>query len=64
MKKKTFYSPVVMKILSENNISLNEIENINGTGRAGRVTKKDVLQFIDGTNNKEIEETTSSSYKN
>ena len=60
-KKKTFYSPVVMKILSENNIALNEIENINGTGRAGRVTKKDVLQFIDGTNNKEIEETTSSS---
>ena len=39
-EKNKFYSPVVMKILSENNISLNQLENINGTGRAGRITKK------------------------
>ncbi len=62
-EKNKFYSPVVMKILSENNISLNQLENINGTGRAGRITKKDMLQFIENMNNKKVEEKTESSIK-
>ena len=63
LKKNKFYSPVVMKILTENNISLNQLENINGTGRAGRITKKDMLQFIENMNNKKVEEKTVSSIK-
>jgi len=62
-EKNKFYSPVVMKILSENNISLNQLENINGTGRAGRITKKDMLQFIKDMDIKKIEEKTVSSKK-
>ena len=62
-EKNKFYSPVVMKILSENNISLNQLENINGTGRAGRITKKDMIQFIENMNNKKVEEKTVSSIK-
>ena len=62
-EKNKFYSPVVMKILSENNISLNQLENINGTGRAGRITKKDMLQFIENMKNKKVEEKTVSSIK-
>ena len=45
-KGKKFFSPVVMKIVAENQLSLNELEKISGTGRGGRVTKKDVLLYI------------------
>ena len=41
-----FYSPVVMKIVAEKNISINELKNILGSGRGGRVTKKDILSYI------------------
>ena len=46
-KKKVFYTPVVMKIAAENELPLNELEFINGTGRSGRITKKDILSYID-----------------
>ena len=46
LKDKKFFSPVVMKIVAENQISLTELEKISGTGRSGRVTKKDVLRYI------------------
>ena len=46
LKEKTFFSPVVMKIVAENQLSLTELEKIPGTGRSGRVTKKDVLRYI------------------
>lgn len=42
-----FYSPLVRNIAKEENISMNELENISGTGKEGRVTKKDILEFID-----------------
>ena len=44
-KKKTFFTPIVMKIASEKDISLEELESIPGTGRNGRVTKKDILKY-------------------
>ena len=47
IEKKNFYSPVVMKIASKNQLSLTHLEQIPGTGRGGRVTKKDVLLYID-----------------
>jgi pyruvate dehydrogenase E2 component (dihydrolipoamide acetyltransferase) len=41
---RTFVSPVVAKIASEHGVDPNQVE---GTGRGGRVTKKDILAFID-----------------
>jgi pyruvate/2-oxoglutarate dehydrogenase complex dihydrolipoamide acyltransferase (E2) component len=38
------YSPVVMRIASEHGIDLDQVE---GTGRGGRVRKQDVLAFIE-----------------
>ena len=46
-KAKKFYSPVVMKIASEKGIELNELEKIPGSGRGGRVTKKDIITYLD-----------------
>jgi 2-oxoglutarate dehydrogenase E2 component (dihydrolipoamide succinyltransferase) len=41
---KTFVSPVVAKIASEHGVDPAQVE---GTGRGGRVTKKDILGFIE-----------------
>ena len=45
-KGKRFYSPVVMKIAAEENISMAELESLSGSGVNGRVTKKDVLAYL------------------
>ncbi len=44
--EKKFYTPVVMKIVAEKGLPLGELEMISGSGRSGRVTKKDVLAYI------------------
>ncbi len=41
-----FYSPLVLNIAASEGISLSELETIPGTGNEGRVTKKDILQFV------------------
>ena len=41
---KTFVSPVVAKIASEHGVDPSQVP---GTGRGGRVTKKDILNFIE-----------------
>lgn len=41
-----FYSPLVLNIAASEGISMVELENIPGTGNEGRVTKKDILQFV------------------
>ena len=41
---KTFISPVVAKIASEHGV---DPTSVHGTGRGGRVTKKDILSFIE-----------------
>ncbi|PZW39135.1 2-oxoglutarate dehydrogenase E2 component (dihydrolipoamide succinyltransferase) [Mesonia algae] len=41
-----FYSPLVKNIAQEENIGLNELESIQGTGKDGRVTKNDILDFV------------------
>ena len=46
-KMKKFFTPVVLKIAQDKNISLRELELISGTGRGGRITKKDILTHID-----------------
>lgn len=41
-----FYSPLVRSIAETEGISMSELEVILGTGQNGRVTKKDILDFI------------------
>jgi len=41
-----FYSPLVKNIAKEEGISLAELEAMNGTGKEGRVTKNDILDYI------------------
>lgn len=41
-----FYSPLVKSMAAEEGISIQELNSIAGTGSEGRVTKQDVLDFI------------------
>lgn len=42
-----FYSPLVMNIAQKENIGADELNTVNGTGKNGRVTKKDILTYIE-----------------
>lgn len=41
-----FYSPLVLNIAANEGVSLSELEKIPGTGNEGRVTKKDILEYV------------------
>ncbi len=45
-----FYSPLVLNIASQEGISLSELEKIKGTGNDGRVSKKDILEYMQRKN--------------
>ncbi len=45
-KGSRFYSPLVLNIARQENISLSEVEQIAGTGKDGRVTKNDLFDYI------------------
>ena len=42
-----FYSPLVLNIANSEGIGMSELEKIAGSGNDGRVTKKDILQFVE-----------------
>lgn len=42
-----FYSPLVRNIAKQEGISLTELEQLPGSGREGRVTKKDILAYVE-----------------
>ncbi len=42
-----FYSPLVRSIASKEHISMSELETISGSGQNGRVTKKDILAYVE-----------------
>ena len=42
-----FYSPLVLSIAQKENVSLEELNKISGSGIDGRVTKKDILSYIE-----------------
>ena len=46
-----FYSPLVRNIAQAENISMDELEAITGTGKDGRVTKSDILSYIENRGN-------------
>ncbi len=41
-----FYSPLVRSIAQEEGISMSELETVAGSGKEGRVTKKDILAYL------------------
>jgi 2-oxoglutarate dehydrogenase E2 component (dihydrolipoamide succinyltransferase) len=51
-----FLSPLVLSLANKENISLDELNKIKGTGLEGRISKKDMLLYIDNrkSNNTKI----------
>ena len=47
------YSPLVKNISRKEGISINELDNIKGSGKNGRITKNDLLNYISSTSNLE-----------
>jgi 2-oxoglutarate dehydrogenase E2 component (dihydrolipoamide succinyltransferase) len=47
-----FYSPLVLNIAASEGISMSELEAMEGTGQDGRVSKKDIMNFLENRNNK------------
>lgn len=45
-----FFSPLVKNIAKEEGVSVEELEKIGGTGKDGRVTKNDILEYIKNRN--------------
>ena len=43
-----FYSPLVLSIAREEGVSMSALERLPGTGQEGRVTKKDILDYVAG----------------
>ena len=41
-----FYSPLVRSIAKEEGVAIDELEAISGSGAEGRVTKKDILDYV------------------
>jgi 2-oxoglutarate dehydrogenase E2 component (dihydrolipoamide succinyltransferase) len=49
-----FYSPLVRKIAETEGISIDELERIAGTGKEGRVTKDDILSYLESGSKQEV----------
>ncbi|CAM3610053.1 dihydrolipoamide acetyltransferase family protein [Flavobacterium gelidilacus] len=50
-----FFSPLVKNIAAAEGISVAELNNINGTGKEGRITKNDILDFVATRGNASVE---------
>jgi len=59
-----FYSPLVLNIAAQEGVSLSELEKIPGTGNEGRVTKRDILQYVSDKRNGKIGSATQTSSNN
>ena len=46
-----FYSPLVKNIAKKEGVSLQELEKLEGTGKDGRVTKNDILGYLEDRSN-------------
>jgi 2-oxoglutarate dehydrogenase E2 component (dihydrolipoamide succinyltransferase) len=47
-----FYSPLVRSMASKEGISMAELDSLPGTGKDGRVTKNDVISYLESRSNK------------
>lgn len=52
-----FYSPLVKNIVKQENISLTELENLSGSGKEGRVTKNDIISYVQHRGAKSVQAT-------
>ena len=55
LKSDKFFSPLVLNIANRENISLSDLEKITGTGDNNRVTKYDLLKYLEDKNQISIE---------
>lgn len=55
-KPSKFLSPLVKKIIKEENLAVDEILKIDGSGHNGRISKNDVLNYIKNPSQQKIEE--------
>lgn len=55
-----FYSPLVKSIIAKERISNEELESISGSGANGRITKKDILLFVENRGQMKVEKSTRS----
>ena len=46
-KSNRFYSPLVKSIAKKEGISVDELDKIKGSGKEGRVTKQDILSYLE-----------------
>ena len=53
-----FYSPLVRNIAKKEGIGIEELQFVQGTGKDDRVTKSDILKFLDNRSNSSQGETT------
>lgn len=53
-----FYSPLVKNIAKQEGISVTELDSISGTGKEGRVSKNDILAYIENRNSNTTQPTT------
>ena len=44
---KAIFTPVVLKVAAQENLPLSELDSIQGTGRNGRITKKDLQTYLE-----------------
>jgi 2-oxoglutarate dehydrogenase E2 component (dihydrolipoamide succinyltransferase) len=56
-----FYSPLVLNIAAQEGVSMVELENIRGTGNEGRVTKRDILQYVNDRRSGKVQANASAS---
>jgi 2-oxoglutarate dehydrogenase E2 component (dihydrolipoamide succinyltransferase) len=49
-----FFSPLVKNIAKEEGVSVSELELIIGTGKDGRVTKNDILEYVKNRGNQPV----------
>lgn len=56
-KSGKFISPLVRNIAKQENININELDNISGTGEGGKLTKRDILKYLDNKDNAQTKET-------
>ncbi|ANI90640.1 diapophytoene dehydrogenase [Arachidicoccus ginsenosidimutans] len=53
-KNNGFYSPLVLSIAKQEGIGFEELANIPGTGNEGRLSKKDLLDYLKNRTNKPV----------
>ncbi|MEO6683053.1 MAG: dihydrolipoamide acetyltransferase family protein [Ginsengibacter sp.] len=52
-----FYSPLVLNIAASEGVSMTELENIEGTGQDGRVSKKDIVNYLENRKKQPVDTT-------